>query len=240
MKRLATLIVLLVLLAPCARASTTFVNSSTCGASNGCTTSGVSMTGANLLIGFVGFYSGTISVSDSSSNTWSSVSACGASSVDANVKGQFFYVISPTVSGSQTFTVSASNQFTGVVFAGFTTSGAATFGTSTCHDGGFGASNSTTSIGASGDFVLSGLNHDGSATSPAIGSSFSGPIDKAYAGGTNEGAHIGYKDATGAEAPVWSWTGSVTNAGLNINFTIGGAGGGTVAVPSLRLLGVGR
>jgi hypothetical protein len=200
---------------------------------NAASTGSMNLTGATILIAHVGYYSASALVgsdlSDSSSNTWVALTAHDQNG-DTSIKGQFFYVIAPSVSGAQTVTVTKATTYMGLTvigLQGFT----ATFSSESARTTYAVPVTSVQapSIGSAGDLVIAGTNWDGSKTSvSAIDSSFSAVIEQAYGGGNNEGSAIAWKEVSGAVQPTWSWTGTTSN-GLahNINFTSSGGGGGT-------------
>lgn len=210
---------------------------------NAATTGSMVLTGATVLIAHVAYYGATAlvgtDVTDSSSNTWVALTARNDPGGNVNVKGQFFYVLAPTVSGAQTVTATKAGYSLGLTVVGlqgFT----ATFSSESL--GTTYAAGATTvqapSIGAAGDVVIAGSNWDGAKTSVnAIDSAFSAVIERAYLAGTNEGSSMAWKEVTDATQPIWSWTGTASKGvAQNINFTSSG-GGGAVGQPTTKRFG---
>lgn len=81
----------------------------TSGDTSNVTTSAIDTTGANLLIACVAYISGTASVTDSKSNTWSALTA-----INSSVDVRAFYVSAPTVGSGHTVTGSAAVGFPSV------------------------------------------------------------------------------------------------------------------------------
>lgn len=77
---------------------------------NSVTSSGIDTTGANLLVVAVSWYAGngveSVTVSDSNSNTWTSLTKATNVSSGGNQRLQFFYAKNATVGASHTFTAS--------------------------------------------------------------------------------------------------------------------------------------
>lgn len=245
--RSSALLLALLLCSRPASAAWSVVSSGSAGGLNSATVSALSTSTATLFVAFGAYYGTALTSADiadtcngGSSNTWVALTA-RSNGVDANIRGQFFYVIAPTTSGSCDFTLSKNNQFIGLVvftMTGFTpTFSSQDAGTS------FNAATTVTtaSIGSSGDLVFSGINHDGSTSGTTIDSGFNTIVERNYSGGVNEGAHASWKEVSGAVTPKWDWTTGAYGNGQNINFTSGGGGGGgaTPCGASKLLLGVG-
>ena len=84
--------------------SWTLVAKTSAGSSNGgasVTTSAINCVGADLIVVAVGFYNQVGTLSDSSSNSWTSI---GPVEWATDSKSEIFYCFSPTTSASQTFT----------------------------------------------------------------------------------------------------------------------------------------
>lgn len=91
------------------------------GGTNGGTSGGVDMTGANLLVAFVIRYRNeTVTLSDSQTNTWTGLTE-QLTSTEMAVR--WYYVLNPSVGASQTFTLAGTNIYSSVHVLGF--SGAA-------------------------------------------------------------------------------------------------------------------
>lgn len=103
---------------------------------NGGTTSAIDCTGANLIVRMVPYYTGGTftSVSDSSSNSWTPLIGQPGSSGSNGF--EVYYVTSPTVSASQTFTVTGTGIFsTDIVECWIDASGTPTFDTGYTNNG---------------------------------------------------------------------------------------------------------
>ena len=86
------------------------------GASGSVTTDAADTTGSNLLIVAGIYYSGTPSLADSKSNTWTGLTSYVGSGSTYAVK--IYYCIAPTVGAGHTFTLSGS-IYDSVIYAGF-------------------------------------------------------------------------------------------------------------------------
>lgn len=184
---------------------------------NTVTTSGITTSGANLLIVMVSEGASenpvTAGLSDSNSNTWTALTSQNTSSTS----GALFYCLNPTVGAGHTFTFTHSSFFPGIAvlaFSGVNTAG--TDGQSGATGDGLHASLQPGSItpSAANDLFVTGLGYGASRTM-AIDSSFTitDQIDFLASGG-NEGIAAAYKikssDST-AENPTWSWTTNLGN-----------------------------
>lgn len=222
----------------------TLVNTAACaGASGGnsATTAAVSMTGSTLLV--MGCASSAnAAMSDSSSNTW--VAATQRSANAAKI--QFFYVFSPTVSGSQTFTCTATAGTASVCGYGFSSTD--TTGTVDQENGdaqfGFKTSLATGSVTPStaGQVLVSGLSFEATNTggnTPTIDLSFNTPITLNFSSGNN-GISLSYLIQTSAAAtnPTWTFNGGSFPTAVNIGTWK--AGSGAVTATPGRLIGFGQ
>jgi hypothetical protein len=209
------------------------VDSGVGGGLNAASVTGLNLSGSTILIAFVGYYNASAlvagDIADTSSNTWTALTARDQAG-DPNIKGQFFFVINPTVSGSQDVTVMNSGGHLGLTVIGLT-GFTATFdsqGTGDPFSSGE-TSAQAPSIGSAGDLVISGLGWDKGVTGISIDSLFSAVIEQAYVGATNEGAAIAWKEVSGSVQPTWSFSqpggGDANGVAQNINFTSSGGGG---------------
>ncbi len=210
-------------------AHTTF---STAGA-NGGTSSAIDCTGANMAIMAVPFASGLGSVtpSDSSSNSWTLVGGATTPPAGAHATLSVYTVISPTVSASQTFTVTSAGGHPGLLVecwkdnSGTPTSAGP--GTSTPA----GANGTVaTQISGSTSLTSSGSNalvfaaisaNDGSSTVFSIDSSFTVQDQMPAVGGGSIGGAIAFKllPSVATVQPTWTLTPASTDgAGAGMNF----------------------
>ena len=201
-------------------------NVTTTGGANGGTTAGIDTTGANLITVVVPSYSGTAAptLSDSKSNTYTGLTE----QVVIDNRLRMFYVLSPTVGGSHTFTVAGTDSFSSCIVAAW--SGAAAFDQ---QNGATAAGVSSLATGSvtpseNNELLVYGamINDVGDITAVDIGTlldHFAG-VDS-----VNFGCGFGYQIQTTATARNPSFTGSGT---FNMNaviatFTAAAAGGAT-------------
>lgn len=213
---------------------------------NSATTGNMTATGSNLIVGFVAQYGAALvggDISDSVGGNTYNITSEFHYTGDTNIKGQWFYVLSPSVSGSMTVTVTKASRFIGIVVWCFTGAGTIAFGAQVATSSASWTSLQPGSIGASGDLVLTGINHDGTSGNTAtVDSPFTtNLLSQNYGAGVNEGAHGAWTEASGAVNPTWSNGSGVSGGAGNINFTsTGGGGGGGAFIPGgITLLGVG-
>lgn len=184
------------------------------------TTGAVSMSGANLLVVVARcFYDGanTCLVSDSSANTW----VVGPNLIDngSNIQISIAYVCVPTVTGSQTFTVTASGTRTDVAIFALGYSGA--LGTAGCNDG----SGTTHLVGTSatcqpgsitpagaGEVFVSGATGAANVSVSAFSINSSFTVEDSVTASAADGASADLIVAgAGAQNPTWTITGNASN-----------------------------
>lgn len=186
------------------------------GTSGGCTTSAANATGSTLFVGGTGGYRSPVpGQSDSQSNTWTALTA---QTPGGGVATRLWYVSSPSISSSQTFsadggdvgTVASSDGALG--FSGVTVLDSEAAGNS--------LGNVFTNIqpgsitpSQSGEVFVAALRWDsGASTTWAIDSGFT--IEFQVATGFGEGFALAWKiktDST-AENPIWTPTGTLAAA----------------------------
>lgn len=177
-------------------------------------TTATNMTGATLLVMACesGNAGSTFTPSDSSSNTWTSLTRQSGGSNAL----QLFYAVNPTVTGSQTFQCVSTNTFAGVLAEGFsgtlTTAGvfdaqSGTNATSPMMPG------SITPAQAGEVFVTAAANN-GAGTTPSIDSGFT--ITDSNSSGSFEIAAMAYLVNAGSSAqnPTWTLGSASTNAAM--------------------------
>jgi hypothetical protein len=177
------------------------------------------MLGVDLIVGCIGYYngaSGTSNPSDSQGNTYTQV----YSTNQAGLTGTLFYKQAPSVTGSMTFTASATGNITypGLAVMGFSGSVASPLDQST-NPAATAVTVTTLSPGSktpsqANELLVSCLARaaDPSSTSAtAIGSPFTLGPNIEVNGSIAEGAALGYQiQAPGptAQNPAWTWTGT--------------------------------
>jgi hypothetical protein len=198
-----------------------FVNKAQCAALGGCTTTGVSMTGANLCVIALTYDQSTAgAVSSSPANTWVPGTATYAS---ASTKTQIFWAYAPTVSGSMTFTTTnLATVLNASCWSGTVGS------TVDQQNGGIGSVVTSFAPGSvtptsPNELVISIVSVNLNVT-PPTGFSASGYtllFSTAYTNGTNYGSGAGYLIQTTAAAtnPLWMWTNTSSDvSGANATF----------------------
>jgi hypothetical protein len=180
---------------------------------NSATTAAVNITGANLIVVFVGWFSAatTIAISDSASNTWSGPIG---TPVSANVALSTYYLFNPTTSASYTVTITSPGNPTFPSVAMMAWSGAAT--SPLDQAAGHGNVSAGTSVqagfitpSANNELIPVGLAVDTSLPgSPSINSGFTQLDFVPWVNGVNEAVGSGYLAQTTAAVvnPTWSWT----------------------------------
>jgi len=185
------------------------------GGLNGATSAAVNASAANGLWMFIASLDNTVTPSDSGGNTWISVGA----SIGTGPGGLLYYTINPTVTASQTFTVTASGEYVGACVFGFsgmlTTSSVFQSGTQAAT---FASSGTSIQPGSSTPgtghnlFILGCGNNSGTIT---VDSGFSIPLQIAPGGGVNYGAAISYLIQSGNTAQNPTCTTSGGSTGLS-------------------------
>jgi len=166
-------------------------------------------------------------VSDSSSNTWTPGTAYHYPGDNRWIR--MYYVASPTVSSSQTFSATGTNGYAPIAVVGF--AGTALSSPLDAENGAstFGASLNTGSVTPStnGQVLITGCANSG--TIATIGSSFNLVENQSKA--ATYGLALAYKIQTtaGAENPLWTPTASVALLADIATFKAASGGGGTNA-----------
>jgi len=125
-----------------------------------------------------------------------------------------FYVFSPVVSATQTFTMTGTNcyvVFNVIAFSGLFINGVVEGANGTYSGGGTSIQTGTTGTLTNSPYEVctTQISENGTITALTIDSSFATPLDYiAYTGGVNEGGAASYKILTANTAlnPKWSWT----------------------------------
>lgn len=150
--------------------------------------------------------------SDSSSNTWTRI---GTGTVLNSFQFNIFYVISPTTSGSHTFTTTcaSANCFAAMEVQAWTESGTPVFDVSNFGN----AASSSTAAGSvtptvNNSLLVTGSGNDGASTVSSIDTGFTKTDDNQFNSGVNVGGAIAYFQQSTAAAinPTWSATSATT------------------------------
>ena len=194
------------------------------------TTGAVSTTGATLIVVVGVCYQATPAITDSASNTWTNLTLRGAT---ADPRVRISYVVSPTTSGTHTFTNTGA-------YASIYVSAWSGINTSTPFDQESGTDDTTagTSIQPgsltpveANCLVICGCGLTGSTSGvPSINAPFTATGAFERTGGSNSsGGGSGYVIQTTATArnPTWSWTNSVNKNAAMAVFRAAAAGGRT-------------
>lgn len=200
----------------------TLINHKAAGSTNttSATTAAADMTGANLLVAVNCTYNGAGAgtFSDSSGNTWSSLTAA----TSGTVRAQIFYVISPTVSATQTFTISGATNYPAVAVAGLKDTG----GTPVQDQSNHGTGSVGTSVQpgnvtptAANEVVVQGLCPDNTYNTLAL-SGYTIDDSVALIPGQNYGAALAHVIQTTATAtnPTWTWANSASTVAFAVTF----------------------
>lgn len=192
---------------------------------------GFSGTGADIIaVATVAYGSAQVAgdLTSSPSNTFS-MRTVQAAAGDANVKVTWYYIISPSVSGSMTITFQPpAANFNSIVAYALSQSSAPTFNTSTATGTNSSGNVNIPSLGNANDLVLATLGYY-TVTGPTIsgGSGWSTVVEVPYA--TDIGIAASWQQISGAVSPVWATnSGNVVAAqAMAVTGTGGGGGGGT-------------
>lgn len=195
------------------------------------TTSAINTTGASLIVVQVNIYpsSGTVSLSDSNSNTWTEINGymAGGSYHELHT----YYCASPTVGSSHTFTASGGAKLAIAVQA-FSGTAASPLDQ---QNGSYTASGTSLQPGAitpsqNGCVIISGLAFYTGGASPSIDSSFT-RSEYVSTGADVLQAACGYivQSTASAVNPTWSWTGSNIEVVANLVSFLAASGGGFTA-----------
>jgi hypothetical protein len=201
------------------------------------TTTAIDSTGANLIVIWVAWYFNleTFTLSDSASNTWTSLTKVSNSN---GGRGQFFYCYNPTTSATHTVTASSGNNlYFAVCVAAYSGSTASPFDVEN------GASGTASTL-ATGNItpgfdnelvVAGGMTGDGGHTIDSINGGFT-ILDNVAAVGsaTTGGALADLIQTTATTAgPTWTFSAAGTyNVAAIASFkAAAGGGGGGKAIP---------
>jgi hypothetical protein len=184
------------------------VNAQTSGGGN-VTTSAINNTGATAFVACVGsLQGGTNTIFDSSSNTWTALTQL--SNPDPTV--QLFYVLNPTVSSSQTFSLTNGSGNTSGIYV-YSFSGTGTFDQTSPSGGTKGAFVGSFQPGAftptvNGELIWT-CNTTNNSFTYTINSGFSSPAQTAN---TNSGFSYLVQATSASINPTWTWGTSATYA----------------------------
>lgn len=216
------------------------------GGLNGATTSSVDTTGATLLVMAVAYNTGSITVSDSKSNTWTALTAQSNGSMYVRL----YYAANPTVGAGHTFTVSGSGLAPGFVasaWSGVVTSspfdqqvGSGPVGTYTVS-----APGADITPTENNEVIISCVSHAAAVTSYSAASGSTLVDYQAYSSGTNYGCGMVYRVQTTAatlsnSTAVSQWTTAVPLAQASASFKAAASGATTTTLtgPSSGTVGV--
>jgi hypothetical protein len=215
---------------PAAATWTLLASGSNFGDTNIVTVSGLSGTGAEVIVVVSSKYESAACVAgdltDTSSNTYSVVEQ--AAGADTSTRECVYYKVAPAVSGSMNFSYSpGSVTYPAIVVYIFDeSSGTTSFGASASNGTISGGTIAAGTIGAANTLVVEGLAYYVAGTN-TIDSGFSTVTTVDYNAATNIGDAGTYKFDTGSVNPTWILGGSVTvAAAVAVSFTGSGGGGG--------------
>jgi hypothetical protein len=202
---------------------------------NNVTTSAIDTTGASLIVCAVGSTHGvSANVSDSKSNTWSSLTLRQPSS---GVRHRLWYVASPVVGTGHTFTVTTSGGAPAICVTAWSGAHTSPFDVENGATTNSGTSLATGSITPSenDELVIAGISNDTAASARTIGSGFTITDDITYVAGQHKPSTQAYLIQTTAAAvnPTWSWTTSDRGAACIASFKIAAAATGQPIVKRL-------
>jgi hypothetical protein len=168
------------------------------------TTAGVDTSGSDFLA-LVACWNaaGTVTVSDSKSNTWTGLTVRST----GNFKVCIYYVQAPSVGSGHTFTVALSGSTPGVIVYAFSGSGSSPAD----QENGAGANTSNLSTGnitptQNNELIITGLTNNGQfGGTIGVSSGYSTPIEIAFTGGTHVGSNAAYKVQTTATTTDATW-----------------------------------
>jgi hypothetical protein len=178
------------------------------------TTSAINDVGANLLVVHVasGVLSPTYTLSDSSSNSWGSTPALHINSANGAI--DTWFLVAPTVTSSQTFTVTGSgNTYPSIVVESFSGPSSPVItldrSSSGATSGGLQSSVQTGSITptANNELIVTSVSLSNSqGSTPTVDSGIT-QLDYMNNNSTNEGVAAGYliQPAAAAINPTWTW-----------------------------------
>lgn len=198
------------------------------------TSAGIDTTGADLIVICAVHFGSGLSVSDSKGNTWTSLT----SRTGTNTRLSSFYVASPSVGGSHTFTFSGTaNLFPSLTVMAFSGAAASPF------DRESGASGSGTSAqpgsvtpSENNCLVVGGIGVSGNRTFSVSGLTLQHQIGN---DGNHQAMAAGYTIQTTASAlnPTWTISASDNWASEVAVFKSAAGGGGATGQPTMRRWG---
>ena len=183
--------------------------------SSGCTTSPIVATGANLFVAELladGPSTGTLTITDSSTNSWTIVGTGSGDSLEE------YYVVSPTVTASHTFTANGTNSFSTLfVLAIKDNSGSPTYGgtaSSACTIASTTVQPGSLTPPSNHWLLVTGVNYNsGTAATLSLDSGFTIDQQVTQNAGNAFGGGIGHLEQLVAAAVNPTWTGSTTPTG---------------------------
>lgn len=235
MKKLILSVVLLLGLAIPVQAAITFVNQVAASSPDGntFTTGAVSMTGANFFAVSVSYYTTPPTITDSSSNSWSCLTAHTVGG--ANTGNRICYTANATSTAAHTFTATCTGCFPAVVAMGF--AGVKVTSPFDQQNGATTASGTSLQTGSvtpteDNELLIAGLGFDLNNTI-TINESFSTVYQVDFASGASMGVAGAYKIQTTAAAinPTLSWGNTGEAASSIATFKNEAVAAGSSAVP---------
>lgn len=199
---LALATALLLLVVPVRAAIAVVAATGASGGLSSVTTSNIDTTGSSLITVVLASASGANAITDSASNSWSSLTAYGA-----GPQVRIFYKVSPTTSATHTFsTGDFAASICVIAFSGTGGYGSQETGASN----GSGTTLATGSItpAVNNTLLVTGFTHNNNSGTPdaSVDSSFSEQADVAANAGNNVACAIAYKVQTTATAENVTWS----------------------------------
>lgn len=196
------------------RGAVVLVNHAKCAsaAGNGCTTSAVDMRGANIIVIFRSYNTGTVpTLTSSTANTFTDLTA--QIMVVTNASSRFAYVLNSATSSTQTFTCTCTACFPSMVVAGF--SNVTSFDTENSTGSLLTTSPQSGSItpNAGGNLVMAGLGWTNNASTVSINGGYTITDTSDFNGGVSYATSMAYLVQATAAATNPTWTmGTLTNS----------------------------
>jgi hypothetical protein len=194
-----------------------FAKIASTGASNdldGVTTSAINTTGADLIVIVVASYNGTVSPTDSQTNTWTAgpLGSNGLYQIDT------YYCVSPTTNASHTFSFSESTTYPGIaVYAASGVDTGDAFEASNWSN--TGATGSITPVN-DGALIITGLCHDNTFASTSV-TGFTVDTGTDYGGSNNMGVSLGVMTQGTAATVSETWSAGTARTANIIAFNPG-------------------
>ncbi len=203
----------------------TLINHSAGSAASTFTTGAVSMSGANFLVACVSAGNSPVpTLTDSSSNTWTLLTRL---TVAGAAFGQIYYAQNPTVTASQTFTLTGTNIFGSLQVAGF--SGMLTAAVIDAQSPSGGATATTGTTLAPGTITPAATRlfvtcfHNEAIGVVTVGGSFATTDVKAYVAGTSYGGALAWLSSGSAQNPTWTQPNSSAMVAVMATFKLAAA-----------------